>query len=172
MSAIREMPRFDRRVAGEGVGEELATERLREGLSYEWRAERHIEAVLCGVSDRRLSPDVASRLIELTAAARARRTRLERRLKALGAGPRLAAIPPLLERVDQAIEVALASARASADRYAALAELSRRLADPETAFACELNRIGAEESALVLEGLLALEVDRRARKTMESGGRR
>src|SRR5690606_41855293 len=108
-------------------------------------------------------PWSASRRFDPSAAARARRGRLERRLRALGDGPRLAAVPPILARTDEAIEVALASTRASADRYAALAELARRLADPETAFACELNRIGAEESALVLEGLLALEVSRRAR---------
>lgn len=146
-----------------GTGGSLATERLREGLSFEWRAERHTEAILFGAADARISPELASRLFELSAAARARRARLERRLRALGDGPRLAAVPPILDRADEAIEVALASTRASADRYAALAELSRRLADPETAFACELNRIGAEESALVLEGLLALEVDRRAK---------
>ncbi len=146
-------------IGGNGV----ATERLREGLAFEWRAERHTEAILHGAAGARVSPELASRLFELSAAARARRARLERRLRALGDGPRLAAVPPILERTDEAIEVALASTRASADRYAALAELARRLADPETAFACELNRIGAEESALVLEGLLALEVDRRAR---------
>lgn len=144
-------------------GEWLATERLREGLSFEWRAERHTEAILFGTGGARPSPELGSRLFELAAAARARRARLERRLRALGAGPRLAAVPPLLDRTDEAIEVALASTRASADRYGALAELARRLADPETAFACELNRIGAEESALVLEGLLALEVDRQAK---------
>lgn len=163
MSAIREMgslPASSR--CARGVS--LATERLREGLTFEWRAERHTEAVLLGAGDGRVTPEFASRLFELSAAARARRARLERRLRALAAGPRLAAVPPFLERVDEAIELALASTRASADRYAALAELSRRLADPETAFACELNRIGAEESALILEGLLALEVDRRAKK--------
>lgn len=139
----------------------MATERLTEGLTFEWRAERHTEAILYGIREHGIPPEIASRLYELGAAARARRTRLERRLKALSAGPRLAAVPNWIEEADRAIEVALASTRASADRYAALAELSRKLADPETAFACELNRIGAEESALVLDGLLALEVDRR-----------
>ena len=38
------------------------------------------------------------------------------------------------------------------------------MADPETAFACELNRIAAEEAAILLDGLLAAEVDRVARE--------
>lgn len=140
------------------------SDRLSEGLSYEWRAERHVETLLGGLVRRDLPPEAAGRLAELAASARARRNRLERRLIALAAGPRLAPVPPLIERTDEALEVALALTRAAADRYAALAELSRRLSDPESAFVCELNRIAAEEGALMLDGLLALEVDRQATK--------
>lgn len=143
-------------------------ERLAEGLAFEWRAERHTEVVLSCLGEAKVTPEMGSRLFELAAAARARRARLDRRLHALGAGPRLAAVPPLIDRADEALEVALASTRASADRYAALAELSRKLADPETAFACELNRIGAEESALLLDALLALEVERRSRQAAQA----
>lgn len=137
-------------------------DRLKEGLSFEWRAERHTELLLVDLAETTTAPDLSGRLTELAAAAQARRSRLERRLMALSAKPRLAPLPPILDRLDRALEIALAQTRASADRYAALAELSRRLADPETAFACELNRTGAEESAILLDGLLALEVDRSA----------
>ncbi len=141
-------------------------DRLKEGLSFEWRAERHSETLLVDLSDLVETPELAARLTELAAAAQTRRTRLERRLHALASGPRLAPVPPIIDRLDQGFELALAQTRASADRYAALAELSRRLADPETAFACELNRTGAEEAALLIDGLLALEVDRRARASV------
>lgn len=138
------------------------SKRLAEGLTYEWRAERHIETLLGGLAKGDVPPETAARLAELSASARARRNRLERRLHAIATGPRLAPVPPLIERTDEALEVALALTRAAADRYNALAELSRRLSDPETAFACELNRIAAEEAGILLDGLLALEVDRRA----------
>lgn len=137
-------------------------DRLKEGLSFEWRAERHTEVLLGDLADTVTAADLAGRLSELAAAAQARRSRLERRLVALASHPRLAPLPPIIDRLDRALELALAQTRASADRYAALAELSRRLADPETAFACELNRTGAEESAILIDGLLALEVDRSA----------
>lgn len=135
-------------------------ERLTEGLSFEWRAEWHAEALLVDLAEAVPSTDLGTRLSELAAAAHTRRARLERRLHALSAAARLAPVPPVLDEIDVALELALAQTRASADRYAALAELSRRIADAETAFACELNRTGAEESALILDGLLALEVDR------------
>ncbi|AKU90557.1 hypothetical protein [Vulgatibacter incomptus] len=146
-------------------------DRLTEGLSFEWRAERHAETLLEGMAEavaQVASPELATRLTELSASAQARRSRIERRLAALFAVPRLAPVPPIIDRLDEALELALAQTRASADRYAALAELSRRLSDPETAFVCELNRTGAEESAMLIDGLLALEVDRRAR--LSSGG--
>lgn len=135
-------------------------ERLKEGLSFEWRAEWHAEVLLEGLADAAAAIEQRSRLDELAAAARTRRTRLERRLQALSGGARLAPVPPLLDHLDEALELALAQTRASADRYGALAELSRRIADPETAFACELNRSGAEESALLIDGLLTVEVER------------
>jgi len=135
-------------------------ERLKEGLSFEWRAEWHAEVLLEGLAVAAAGGEQSRRLDELAAAARTRRTRLERRLHALSAAPRLAPLPPILDQLDEALELALAQTRASADRYGALAELSRRIADPETAFACELNRSGAEESALLLDGLLALAVER------------
>jgi len=133
--------------------------RLTEGLSFEWRAERHVEELLARLAEEDLAPEQAARLAELAASARARRTRLERRLQALRATPRLAPVPHPIDRVDEALEVALALTRAAADRYAALAELSRRLADPESAFSCELNRIAAEEAAILLDGMLAAAVD-------------
>ena len=56
--------------------------------------------------------------------------------------------------------MALALTRAAADRYSALAELARRRADPESAFSCELNRIAAEEAAILLDGMLTAAVER------------
>ncbi|WP_373048460.1 hypothetical protein [Vulgatibacter sp.] len=133
--------------------------RLTEGLSFEWRAERHVEELLAQLAQVELPPEQAARIAELAASARARRTRLERRLQALRTPPRLASLPQPIDRIDEALEVALALTRAAADRYAALAELSRRLADPESAFSCELNRIAAEEAAILLDGMLASAVD-------------
>lgn len=135
-------------------------DRLAEGLSFEWRSEWHGEVHLLNLAESAVKRELGTRLVELAAAAKARRARIERRLLALAAPPHLAPVPPILDQVDQGLELALAQTRAGADRYAALAELSRRLSDAETAFACELNRTGAEESALLLDGLLALEVDR------------
>ena len=77
--------------------------------------------------------------------------------------PLLAGVPEVVDRLEEALEKALGLVRAAADRYAALAELARQLRDPETAFACELNRIGAEEAAGLLDVLLASEVERRIR---------
>ena len=133
--------------------------RLTEGLSFEWRAERHVEELLARLHQEPVAPEQAARLAELAASARARRFRLERRLQAMKSEPRLAPVPQPIDRFDEALEVALALTRAAADRYAALAELSRRLADPESAFSCELNRIAAEEAAILLDGLLAVAVD-------------
>ena len=135
------------------------TSRLTEGLSFEWRAERHVEELLARLSVEDLPAEQAARLAELAASAGARRSRLERRLQALRTAPFLAPMPQPIDRLDEALEAALALTRASADRYAALAELSRRLADPESAFACELNRIAAEEAAILLDGMLATAVD-------------
>ena len=132
--------------------------RLVEGLSFEWRAERHVERLLVQVADTG-GPEFSARMAELVASARARRNRVERRLQALEVEPRLAPVPQPVDSLDEGLESALALTRAASDRYAALAELARRMADPETAFACELNRIAAEEAALVLDGMLAVAVD-------------
>ena len=145
------------------------TGRLTEGLSFEWRAERHVEELLASLAEEELPPEQAARLAELAASARARRTRLERRLHALRTAPRLAPMPQPIDRLDEALEVALALTRAAADRYAALAELSRRLADPESAFSCELNRIAAEEAAILLDGMLAAAVDDRLHRDAALG---
>jgi hypothetical protein len=135
-------------------------DRLVEGLAYEWRVERNVEVLLLAAAERVARPDTVARLQELAAAARARRTRIERRLDALKGGRRLAAVPGPIDRLDELFETALAQARASGDRYGVLAELSRRLSDPETAFACELNRIGVEEAAALLEVMMGSEVER------------
>src|SRR5690606_41244165 len=66
LSAIREMPSLPV-IGGNGV----ATERPREGLAFEWRAERHTEAILHGAAGARVSPELGSRPLELSAAARA-----------------------------------------------------------------------------------------------------
>lgn len=139
-------------------------DRLSEGLSFEWRAERHAETLLSRLAEAEgeLEAEQLARLSELAASARARRVRLERRLETLHAPARLAPMPQPIDRTDEALEMALALTRAAADRYSALAELSRRVADPETAFACELNRIAAEEAAILLDGLLAQVVERTA----------
>lgn len=135
------------------------TGRLAEGLSFEWRAERHLEELLHRLVDQAGDPEQAARIGELAASARARSARLERRLEALCRPPRLAPLPQPFDRLDEGLETALALTRAAADRYAALAELARRLADPESAFSCELNRIAAEEAAIVLDGMLAAAVE-------------
>jgi len=139
------------------------TGRLTEGLSFEWRAERHLEALLEQLAAEDPTPEQAARIAELAASARARRTRLERRLQVLRAPPRLAPVPHPIDRYDEGLEVALALTRAAADRYSALAELARRLADPESAFSCELNRIAAEEAAILLDGMLTAAVERSLR---------
>lgn len=133
--------------------------RLVEGLSFEWRAERHLETLLEQIADAGGGPEFSARVAELVASARGRRNRVERRLESLRSSPRLAPVPQPVDSLDEGLESALALTRAASDRFAALAELARRLADPETAFACELNRIAAEEAALVLDGMLAVAVD-------------
>ena len=141
--------------------------RLVEGLAFEWRCERMGEALLRGLLDRAETPEVLAALTELASAARVRRSRIERRLEAVKARPLLAPLSTGDGRLDEALERALASSRASADRYGALAELARHLRDPETAFACELNRIGAEEAGSLLEVLLDAETERRASEFVE-----
>jgi hypothetical protein len=133
--------------------------RLTEGLSFEWRAERHAEALLALLAEEELAPEQAARVAELAASARARRARLERRLAALRTPPRLAPVPHPIDCLDEGLEIALALTRAAADRYSALAELARRVADPESAFSCELNRIAAEEAAILLDGMLTAAVE-------------
>lgn len=145
------------------------TGRLVEGLSFEWRAERHLEELLAQLAEVPSGPEHEARMAELTASARARRARLERRLIALQRPARLAPLPRPVDRLDEGLESALALTRAAADRYAALAELARRLADPESAFACELNRIAAEEAALLLDGMLAAAVERAVREGIAAG---
>lgn len=136
-------------------------DRLTEGLSFEWRAERLVETLLQRLStSSELDVEQLARVSELAASARARRVRLERRLEIRRGPARLAPMPRPVDRIDEALESALALTRASADRYAALAELSRRVADAESAFACELNRIAAEEASLLLDGLLGQVVER------------
>lgn len=139
-------------------------DRLTEGLSFEWRAERLVETLLTRLvmEPGDLEVEQLARVSELSASARARRVRLERRLEVRRGPARLAPMPRPMDRTDEALESALALTRAAADRYAALAELSRRVADAETAFACELNRIAAEEAALLLDGLLGQVVERTA----------
>lgn len=138
-------------------------DRLTEGLSFEWRAERLVETLLQRLTDAlELEVEQLARISELSASARARRVRLERRLEVRRGPTRLAPMPRPVDRVDEALESALALTRAAADRYAALAELSRRVADAESAFACELNRIAAEEAAILLDGLLGQVVERMA----------
>lgn len=136
-------------------------DRLTEGLSFEWRAERLVEILLNRLANgAELDVEQLARLSELAASARARRVRLERRLDVRRGPARLAPMPRPMDRIDEALESALALTRAAADRYAALAELSRRVADAESAFACELNRIAAEEAALLLDGLLGQVVEK------------
>lgn len=139
--------------------------RLVDGLTFEWRCERRVEALLRSAQEDAALPEISAALAELITASRARRSRVERRLEALGARPVLAGVPEAAPQLAEALERALASVRATADRCAALAELSRQLRDPETAFTCELNRIGAEEAAGLLDVLLGAEVDRLVRLT-------
>ena len=141
----------------------MALERLVEGLGFEWRSERAVESLLRGAQELADAPEVDAALAELEAAARGRRARVERRLSGMASRPLLAGVPEVVDRLEEALEKALGLVRAAADRYAALAELARQLRDPETAFACELNRIGAEEAAGLLDVLLASEVERRIR---------
>lgn len=136
--------------------------RLVEGLAFEWRCERMGEALLRSLLDRAETPEVVAALSELASAARVRRTRIERRLEAVKARPLLAPLSTGDGRLDEGLERALSGSRAAADRYGALAELARQLRDAETAFACELNRIGAEEAGSLLEVLLDAETERRA----------
>lgn len=141
--------------------------RLVEGLAFEWRCERMGEALLRSLLDRADAPEVVAAVTELASAARVRRSRIERRLEAVKARPLLAPLSTGEGRLDEGLERALAGSRASADRYAALAELARQLRDAETAFACELNRIGAEEAGSLLEVLLDAETERRAAELVE-----
>jgi hypothetical protein len=136
--------------------------RLEEGLAFEWRCERMGEALLRSLLDRADAPEVVAALTELASAARVRRSRIERRLEAVKARPLLAPLSSGDDRLDEGLERALGGSRAAADRYAALAELARQVRDAETAFACELNRIGAEEAGSLIEVLLDAETERRA----------
>jgi hypothetical protein len=139
-------------------------DRLTEGLCFEWRAERQVETLLARLAAEAegLAPEQLAQLGELSASARARRARIERRLEAKRKEAHLAPLPRLIDRTDEAVEWALGLTRAGADRYAALAELARRVADPETAFACELNRIAAEEAAVLIDALLTQVVEQTA----------
>lgn len=126
-------------------------------LSWAWRTERVVEMLLTGILKEHVVSIIAvPRLEELISATKSRMARVERQqvtLKMTHAN--LVSVPTL---VGHAAPYLLKAAKERADllssHYSGLAEIARRVADPEVAFCCELNRIGVEEAATMMKIVL------------------
>jgi hypothetical protein len=119
--------------------------RLTASLAAAWEAEMLSTLVLEALAERMPEVRMRSRLMALTAGCQAHASRLLARMAAVGGGP--LPVPPadvtLPESLAQAVREEALRTRASAERYAQIANLARRSMDPSAAWVCELNR--AEE---------------------------
>ncbi len=120
-----------------------------------WDAEGTAARRLSSLAERVEEPQLAARLMVLSAFCRAHAARLLTRLTTLGNGP--LPVPDETEEgpadlIDALLEEARA-ARRSASRYATMMELARAHQDLSSAWVCELNRSEEEERARELLSL-------------------
>src|SRR4051812_47289543 len=115
--------------------------RLAAALAAAWEAEVVSQRVMTELGERVSDRRNRSRLLVLSAVCQAHASRLLGRLASLGAGP--LPVPPedldIPLRLSEALRKEGLRARASAVRYAQVAEQCRKLNDPAAAWVCELN---------------------------------
>lgn len=124
---------------------------LADHLKFLWSNEMILSAHLRRMRDLQGDEIVDKSIIELWASSIARADRLDRRISAwTRSHRRLFSLPRVYDTYSALLSLVVSILGEMSSRYGETAGVARWNADPETAFACELNRIGAEESRQLL----------------------